>query len=549
MSDNLSPTRTTLTSTIAISLDNPSSGLPITPPDTTLNQVLQNLQQGDPETNDVPDEPASKKGKYIKLSYDHFERLMNTCTDQQALISRFIDSPDSTLFHGPNGPPSSRPAYYANAKFEEIACRAIKPTYDGGEDHLIPFLSRLDIRRQNEGWATATYIHVNGIKYDLTCNFASVQEADITALAERRWTAPSVDIDKHSVDHDTYNSRLLSIVLMNSITDDLLTTILNRIPRLLRNDGTYLLWSLSHNIHRNNVAFTEHVREKITLATLSQHNNDVTKYIIYVKDNLRMITNTDSSTSEHNGLITYILRQLKDSSIQMFQRYIRDLHVDFQEGKLKNKTITNMLLDIEDKIRILKHAGEWVETEPTQPTAMALAAGTKLPPQLEELLSKQIKAQLNQLVERHKSLHNTNHNNQNKNGFVHQEWMFNPPATAGETRQFNNKTYTWCTKCRQGRGQWVSAHDSNTHVDGFRPTNRRYNNSTNNRQQRTGILKNGPKKDPPNHLGNTNINKANVSFADGASNGFDTVNDGLSAQLSLQDGISSCFYLPDPDED
>ncbi len=146
-------------------------------------------------------------------------------------------------------------------------------------------------------------------------------------------------------------------------------------------------------------------------------------------------------------------------------------------------------------------------------------------------------------------MNNTNNNNNNKNGFVHQEWMFNPPTIAGETRQYNNKTYTWCTKCRQGRGQWVSAHDSNTHVDGFRPTHRRSNNNNQNRQQHNGILKNGLRKDSPNHPTNVHNNKANISFADGVSNGLDASTDGLSAQLSLQDGISSCFYLPDPDDD
>jgi hypothetical protein len=258
-----------------------------------------------------------------------------------------------------------------------------------------------------------------------------------------------------------------------------------------------------------------------------------------------MITNPAAPTSEHNGLITYVLRQLIDSTIYMFQKYIRDLHVDYQEAKLGNITVTKLLLQIEDKIRVLKHAGEWTEADSAQPAAMALAAGTKLPPQLEEILSKQIKAQLTQLIERNKSLQNnhTTNTNMNKNGFVHQEWMFIPPSTPGETRHYNNKTFTWCTKCRQGKGQWVSAHDSNTHVEGFRPTPRRFNN-TNGRQQRNGILKNGSKKDL-NNPSNTNTNKAHVSFTDGHTNMIDLSQDGILAQLSLQDGITSCFNLPD----
>jgi hypothetical protein len=262
-----------------------SSRLPVTPPNPELHRALQDLQNGTNDSNDSMDEPASKKIKYIKLSYEQFEQLMQTYTSQQDSIARLMASPASVHLPSHNHS-STRPAYYTNATFEEIACRAIKPAYDGSEDQLVPFLTRLDIRRQNEGWSSATFVTISDKIYDLTSNFASISEPDITAQAEARWNSPTINDDKHTIDHPTYNSRLLAIVIINSITTEFLPTLLNRIPHLLRNDGTYLLWSLSHNIHRNNVSFTEHISEKIRLATLSQFNNDVTNYIIFIKDNL-----------------------------------------------------------------------------------------------------------------------------------------------------------------------------------------------------------------------------------------------------------------------
>lgn len=94
---------------------------------------------------------------------------------------------------------------------------------------------------------------------------------------------------------------------------------------------------------------------------------------------------------------------------------------------------------------------------------------------------------------------------------------------------------------------WVSAHDSNTHIEGFHPTPQCFNNN-NNCQQHQGILKNVPKKDINNPL-NGNNNKAHVSFTDGNTNMVDLSQDGLLAQLSLQDSITSCFNLTDPDDD
>jgi hypothetical protein len=95
-----------------------------------------------------------------------------------------------------------------------------------------------------------------------------MKEAHITVFAEARWISTTVDQDKHTVGKPTYQARQLAIVIMNSITDDFMTTLIHQVPTKLRN------------------AF----------------NNDVNKYIIFVKDNLKMITTT--TTSEHNGLIT-----------------------------------------------------------------------------------------------------------------------------------------------------------------------------------------------------------------------------------------------------
>lgn len=45
--------------------------------------------------------------------------------------------------------------------------------------------------------------------------------------------------------------------------------------------------------------------------------------------------------------------------------------------------------------------------------------------------------------------------------------MYIPPKTPGETRLHNGKIFNWCTKCHQGHGQWVSAHDNTTHIEGL----------------------------------------------------------------------------------
>jgi len=282
-----------------------------------------------------------------------------------------------------------------------ISCKAIKPLYDSSEDNLVPFLTKLELCRQHEGWASATFVTVAGKKYDLTTHFSLLTEADMQAATTDHWSSPDAEKDKHTVGHPTYNARLLSIVLMSSITDDFMTTLIHKVPTALHNNGTYLLWSVSHNIHHNNIAFHEHIREKICTATILEHDNDITKYIITIKNYLKMITPLSGSTSAENGLLTYILRQLKLCNAHLFQEYIHTLHVAFQEGKHSNMTPTSLLSKVEDKIRALKHASEWTLDESVATPAMALVTTSSTTSSLEELLKQQI-ALISKLLEAQK---------------------------------------------------------------------------------------------------------------------------------------------------
>jgi hypothetical protein len=273
------------------------------PTDPNLGQILQDLQSN--TANDESETPRSTKRQCnLVLTPELFEHLLRT--HSKALAS----SPTSTRYTQ-SYVSNSQPAYYSNAKYKEISSKGIKPLYNGSEQQLIPFLTKLDLRRQHEGWAPATYVTIDNKKHDLTTHFALISETDINLATSARWESQDIEQHKHTIGHDTYNAGLLAMVITNSLTDDFMNTLIHRIPSSLRNDGTYLLWAVSHNIHHNNIAFHEHIRDKIRLATLAAQDNDIDKYIITLKNYLKMITPLSGSTSTETGLLTYILKELK----------------------------------------------------------------------------------------------------------------------------------------------------------------------------------------------------------------------------------------------
>jgi hypothetical protein len=277
------------------------------------------------------------------------------------------------------------PAYYNDAQYEKISCKAIKPIYDGSEEQLIPFLTKLHVQHQHEGWAPATYANINGKCYDLTTLFAFVTDTDIEAYPIQHWESLTTDQDKHSIGYPSYNARLLAMVLMNSISDDLFSTIIHRVLTTFCNDGTYLLWAICHIVHYNNIIYHKHLREKMTTATLSDHDHDVRKYIIYIKNDLKMITPMWNQSTANNGFISHTLHQLKQSTVPLFQDYIWNLHITYQKGQHSKMTPASLLKDVKDKIRVLKHSVEWTTSEPPKPSAMAFLTQPN-PTVLEELL-------------------------------------------------------------------------------------------------------------------------------------------------------------------
>ncbi len=140
------------------------------------------------------------------------------------------------------------------------------------------------------------------------------------------------------------------------------------------------------------------------------------------------------------------------------------MHIQFQEAKLPQHTPTKLFLDVEEKIRVLKHAEAWDIKEQPDIPAMALNVTSNMTTQLKDFLTNHISTEFNKLLERHKI---PPRDGRSKGKFQHQEWMFLPPKHPSETKTANGRDYNWCLKCNKGKGQWVQAHTTATHLDDF----------------------------------------------------------------------------------
>jgi hypothetical protein len=191
------------------------NGVTPTTPAEKLSQLTSNIHQ---LLQDLNESNSSQESLNQSIHRERLSDIMHYFQQQQTAIQDVLGS-SSTTFTS-NSPrcqlpiTTPTPEYYTNAKYEDLACKPIKPLYDGSPKQLVPFLYRLDIRRQDEGWYPITFLLINNTTLDLTRHFAKLDESIMLQEARHRWLSPTVNQDKHTVDHPTYNAHVIGRLLL-----------------------------------------------------------------------------------------------------------------------------------------------------------------------------------------------------------------------------------------------------------------------------------------------------------------------------------------------
>ncbi len=220
------------------------------------------------------------------------------------------------------------------------------------------------------------------------------------------------------------------------------------------------------------------------------------------------------------------------------------LHVNYLEAKLPDLTPTKLLKLADDKSQILKHAGQWKDTD--TPAVMALKLALEKQKSASDNMVKQLVAHISKInnqrpYPRSYQDYNPTQQDTNKRSFDkfdnsnrYPSWMITAPTDMNETKVVERRLYTWCSKCRQGQGLWVNHHNTSTHVDGYRSQRRRMVNTRHAHLTTTGLH---PQQ---NGDGQHQETETPPTITDSSQNGK-----GPTAQLSLLDYLNS--YLPDDD--
>jgi hypothetical protein len=402
---------------------------------------------------------------------ENFRDLDNN--ELQVLVTLALNTLRDRGVHLPPILPSApkTPDIFDNTRFEQIACAGLQEKYDGRPDSLIPTLNAIHIRRQNEVWYSSTFIVQDGLQLDIIRNFSKLRLETVLNQAKLLWDASNAVTERHVRGTQIYNSRLLALFLMNSLTPEFATLLHSRIDLDYSTDGPLLLFTMCNHIHRNHLAFVESIKNKIRLATLGEFKNNVQEFLRFLQDNLRLITSTGEDTTAHTDLVPHILLQLRTTTIPVFQQSVLTWQREYMENKLKLSPSSLVTL-ADQECQVLKHANQWVET--IDPSVAAMQALLQTNKEGSAQIFKRLAANFTELAKKQQGIdkdlrhhHDESFRNHGYNPNNNPDWIFTPPQDITQTRYFNGRTWYFCTKCGRN-GRWVITHSDDTHKS---PTN------------------------------------------------------------------------------
>jgi hypothetical protein len=421
--------------------------------------------------NQVPITPGHQSGAgstflHRPSAQENFRDLDDN--ELQVLVTLALNTLRDRGVHLPPILPSApkTPDIFDNARFEQIACAGLQEKYDGRPDSLIPTLNAIHIRRQNEVWYSATFVMQDGLQLDIVRNFSKLRLETVLNQAKLLWDASNAVTERHVRGTQIYNSRLLALFLMNSLTPEFATLLHSRIDLDYSTDGPLLLFTMCNHIHRNHLAFVESIKNKIRLATLGEFKNNVQEFLRFLQDNLRLITSTGEDTTAHTDLVPHILLQLRTTTIPVFQQSVLTWQREYMENKLKLSPSSLVTL-ADQECQVLKHANQWVET--IDPSVAAMQALLQTNKEGSAQIFKTLAANFTELAKKQQDI-DKDIRHQHDEGFRHHgfnpnnnpDWLFTPPQDITQTRHFNGRTWYFCTKCGRN-GRWVVTHSDDTH--------------------------------------------------------------------------------------
>lgn len=313
--------------------------------------------------------------------------------------------------------------------------------------------------------------------------YSSLTAAQMTAAKNTRWPAqlPSTVTDQATADQFT-DSQIKASVLGAYIHDSLTGAAKNQLKAdsdlfkvvdVSGNkyfDGPSYFHCIARLVDPDNGHLVANTKTYLRTLNIKDFGYDAKKMLAEFKNLKTRVTDLggDYSTDEQFLDLWSCVRTMKEKEFNRFVRELRDQEA--RKAKANRASIDEIIREIADKQTRMETDHEWnvMSQEDTMIMALAGMLESVQPP------VKKKSKKSNKSGDESKTTSNEKDNKDSKPKSKDDrfpEWKKTPPTgTESRSKIVNNRTYYWCTKCRDGKGLWAM-HE--VHDDNFVPSSQR----------------------------------------------------------------------------
>jgi hypothetical protein len=184
------------------------------------------------------------------------------------------------------------------ARLEHFLCQGLSSKFDGSPEKLPTWLLKFKDLWEQHPWRSATYFKsaTTADSLDILTDFLKIKEPEIRAQATLHWQT-AVKQEAYKANTPEFFARILGRVIVNSVTEDLHTTLQTCAGPHVSNDGPLLLWLLLTHFHSSTITYLSQLTDKIRSRSLSNdHQHDVESYVLWLQQQLTIIQSIDHTT-------------------------------------------------------------------------------------------------------------------------------------------------------------------------------------------------------------------------------------------------------------
>ena len=295
--------------------------------------------------------------------------------------------------------------------------------------------------------------------------YSQIPEADIRAAAIRRWPAADPAFATQ-YDMDVYcdtqlKANLLGIYLMNALTDTAKRELRSfkdeyefRCNGEVFIDGPYFFWFLSKRVDPDNGQLVSETKDQIRALHIKNFGYSAISLMAEFKILATQIG--DLGGEYHDDEMFHdFWRSLLTMHEAEFKRFVKSERDTWWKMPKNNRTnLTNLIKTFTDKETSMSAEQEWNKMSLQDAQVMALLTHVE---KLEEAYST--------TTQTNPSESGKSDNKRKRDTYP--KWKLNAPEDdKATTITREDKTYHWCTKCRNGQGLWA-LHKTEEHKENF----------------------------------------------------------------------------------